>query len=76
MLCIWEESENKVSFKFIVPAIWKKPQNERDCYFCINDAKKWGIFNKKSITYNTVSSVIGPRMKKPADILVNASNSH
>ena len=42
----------------------------------MNDAKKWRIFNKKSITYNTVSSVIGPQIKKPAEILVDAGTSH
>ena len=42
----------------------------------MNDAKKWEIFNKKSITYNTISSVIGPQIRKPADIPVNASTSH
>ena len=42
----------------------------------MKDAKKWGIFNKKSITYNTVSSVIGPQMKKPADIPIDAGTSH
>ena len=42
----------------------------------MNDAKKWGISNKKSITYNTVSSVIGSQMKKTADISVDAGTSH
>ena len=64
------------SLKFIIPAIWEKLQNERDCYFCMKDAKKWGIVNKKSITYNTVSSVIGPQMNKPADIPSHSGTSH
>ena len=54
MLYKWEESENNASLKFIVPVIWEKPQNERNYYFCMNDAKKWGIFNKKPITHNSL----------------------
>ena len=45
-------------------------------YFCMNNKKKWGIFNKKSISYNRVASVIGPQMKKPTDIAVNTGTSH
>ena len=70
------ESKNNVSLEFTVPAIWEKPQNERDCYFCMNDAKKWGIFNNKWITYNTVSSFIVSQIKKkPVDIPVDAGTS-
>ena len=42
-----EESDNNESLKFIVPTIWEKPQNEWDSYFCLNDAKKMGIFKQK-----------------------------
>ena len=76
MLYKCEESENNASLEFIVPAIWEKPQNERDCYFCMNDAKNWRIFDRKSITFNTVSSVIEPQMKTSVDIPVDAGNSH
>ena len=51
MLYKREECESSASMKFILPEIWKKPQNERDCYFCISNPKKWGIFNKKTIIY-------------------------
>ena len=71
-----KESENNASLKFIVPAIWEKPQNERDCTFCMDNAKKWGIFDKKSIIYNTVSWVIGPQKKKLVHIPVDAETSH
>ena len=54
----YENSGNYGILKFTVPAIWTKPQNKRNCYFCINNAKKWRIFNKKPVTYNIVSSVI------------------
>ena len=42
----------------------------------MNDATKWGIFKKKSITYNTVFMVIESRMKKPAGIPVDLRTSH
>ena len=38
--------------------------------------KKCGIPKKKPITYNTVSSVIGPQMKKPADIPVDTGTPY
>ena len=76
MLYNREESENNASLKFIVPAIWENPQNERNCYFFMNDVKKWRICNKISITNNAVSLVIGPQIKKPVDIPVNAGTSH
>ena len=46
MLYKCEESENNASLKFIVPAIWEKPQNGTDYYFSINGVKKLGIFYK------------------------------
>ena len=46
MLYKCEECENNASLKFIVPAIWEKPQNKRDCYFCMNDVKRWGFIKQ------------------------------
>ena len=33
----------------------KKPVNERDCYFFMNDSKKSGIFNKTNETFRNVN---------------------
>ena len=66
MLCMvedlrkWSKNEKK-SFRFAVPMIWRKPRNHSDdCYFCSIDVTGYNSKNKKVIFYPNLPSAIRP----------------
>ena len=75
MLKKCEKSEKNAGLKFIISAICENFGKIKEIVTSAWTMRKMGTF-QQSITYNTVSPVIGPQMKKLADIQVDAGTSH
>jgi len=60
MLYRWKREKNREYIKYSIPAIWKYPRSEEDCFFCSNQMKGFNIKNKDKIVYISVASVTAP----------------
>lgn len=60
MINRFEKSNVKEKLKFKTPAIWRKPLNADDCYFCMTNVRTVGRIHKDKISYPAVSSMQQP----------------
>jgi len=60
MLGRWKTKKDKKNLRFSSPTIWKEPDNQENCYFCLNNTSGFNSKNKQRFIYKTVDSVQAP----------------
>jgi len=63
----------KSKLRFLKPAIWRKPLDKCDCYYCMTNVKGISKLRKEKILYATVSSVVRPQINSLECLVDEAS---
>ena len=73
MLDKFDKTGSKSKIKFLKPAIWKKPLDKSDCYFCMTNVTGVNKVRPDKILYATVCSVVRPQKQIVESLIDEAS---